>query len=341
MSPIPYHIVSGEDGRTTITVYYPGDGTDTIDSDHPKFEEAQNKLLAQKTFPIDAEELRELTNLEEAATKAFQQLSERVTVKDGAIQVDGDPLRSSIAEHILRALREGASWTPLVKFLEKVLANPSQRSRAQLYDWLQRSGKFTITTEGDIIGYKGFHSVQGSGGAVVPGRMAPVFVNGESRSPGVQSVGDVVTLPRSKVNSDEQKACSSGLHVSTHSYAARFAENRTLIHEVIVNPRDVVSVPAREHNKMRVCRYVLGAFSERPRTEAVEATEEAAKPYTQDDNPHGWDWPCGLPFGQLPPSERPICVRSSAFTRVEDTGLDADRLRATFDQSPHDYPPYL
>jgi len=78
-----------------------------------------------------------------------------------------------------------------------------------------------------------------------------------------QKVGDVVTMPRSEVTHDPNKACERGLHVATRGYAKSYGT----VMEVHFNPRDIVSVPRADRGeKVRVCRYKVAqvAGDEKP-----------------------------------------------------------------------------
>jgi hypothetical protein len=117
-----------------------------------------------------------------------------------------------------------------------------------LFDWL-KSEDFTITEDGDILGYRylrddftSYHSG--------PGIVNGVPTNGHLDN----SVGNVVEMARSSVTHDPRSSCASGLHVGNWGYSG----NQSNIVEVIVNPRDVVSVPVDAGgSKMRVCRYTV------------------------------------------------------------------------------------
>ena len=68
-------------------------------------------------------------------------------------------------------------------------------------------------------------------------------------------VGAVVEIPRSKVDDNRGVGCSVGLHVGDFSYASTFSQR---LWTVLVNPRDVVSVPSdANERKIRVCRYTV------------------------------------------------------------------------------------
>jgi len=63
--------------------------------------------------------------------------------------------------------------------------------------------------------------------------------------------GKIIEMPREQVCADRHQACAAGIHVGTLSYAKGFS---TIVILLKVNPRDAVSVPIHETQKLRVCR---------------------------------------------------------------------------------------
>jgi hypothetical protein len=68
------------------------------------------------------------------------------------------------------------------------------------------------------------------------------------------NIGSIVEMPRSEVRDDPHQDCSVGLHVATLNFAKGYMGGGKLL-KLVVNPRDVVSVPHRDAAKVRVCRY--------------------------------------------------------------------------------------
>lgn len=181
-----------------------------------------------------------------------QRLSERLTVRKRQIYWDGDKQDNSLTQQILRFLAEGLPFTALVNFYDKISQNPSKNSQEQLFNWLQ-THKFTITDNGDILGYKGYDKV---GTGFQSTSMGHAFVNDKEYNGHIPcKIGDVVTMPRHEVADNPAASCSTGLHIGTPGYARGFGNVRVA---VLINPRDVVSVPKHDsNNKMRVCRYYV------------------------------------------------------------------------------------
>lgn len=269
----PYHHVRTEDGRESLTVFTPSGAPIVATGDHPQFAELLNG--AQSGEPID--DLRNLADLSNVVAQHFDTLSERVSVAHGRVFFDGDEVDSTITQQIVRCLDDPSvgDWKPLVLFMENVAANPNPHSREQLFDWL-RDRDFTITSNGCFIAYKGVTSIgEGDNETYVSCSSGHGIVNGERHEGQLPNyVGATVEMPRGDVQHDPSRGCHTGLHVGTHKYAEGY--NRAALLTVLVNPRDVVSVPTDcNAEKMRVCRYVVSDDTPKPPEEsaAIETGE--------------------------------------------------------------------
>ena len=255
-----YTLVGTEDG-SNIVVFLPGQTPLVAHSSHPNFAQIVEAVMA------DDESVVDLFDVAATAAKRFDRLSERVTVANGRLYLDGEEVDNSLATQVVRFLGDGVDdWKPLVAFFENVQANPQEHSREQLYTWLAKRD-FTITHDGLIVGYKGVRS-DGNGGftSINTGK---AIVDGEVHTGAIPNhVGAVVEMPRGEVAHDPSTGCSTGLHVGSYDYANGFAQGALL--EVHVNPRDVVSVPTdSDWQKMRVCRYTVVNTIDAPYTSPI------------------------------------------------------------------------
>lgn len=204
-----------------------------------------------------------LFNVVDGVMAKFSQVTDRISWNGADVLWDGDVFEKPVAEFLARLIKDGnvKNYTAFARFIEKLEANPNEHSREQAYDWLA-AYRFQITEDGDVVGFKGLvKTAEGTftswNASQKPGAPS-AFVNGVpvpelSRVP--QAVGDTVTLPRSEVKHDPSQSCERGLHVATADYAATYGT----VHEVYVNPTDIVSVPtAAKGQKVRACRYRLG-----------------------------------------------------------------------------------
>lgn len=184
-----------------------------------------------------------MLNYQKAINNSLQAVSSsRVEIRDDEVYVDGEPLHTSLTTRIIELLNEGLSITPMVKFLENLLENPSMSAIKEGYDFLVHDG-LPITPDGCFLAYKAVRSdyMDKHSGTIR------------------NKVGDKPSIPRRNVDDDRRKECSYGLHVGGLAYSApggTFYSRGDHVMVVKVNPKDIVSVPLDyDANKMRVCAY--------------------------------------------------------------------------------------
>lgn len=207
----------------------------------------------------------------------------KFVVQDGQIMLNGIAAPAALSKKILSFLDEGLPYEPLVKFAENLQRNPSFRAVNELFQFLEKNDH-PITEDGCFIAYK-----------KVRDDFKDVHTGTFDNSPGT-----TVAMSRNQVNEDSAQTCSAGLHVANWSYATQFYAGGVML-EVVVNPADVVSVPADyNQSKMRVCKYmVLGVVdqehssdlslrvindssSEQDYHEELEEDEEVEETYCED-----------------------------------------------------------
>lgn len=183
----------------------------------------------------------------------------------GNIEIEGDTLKykgevvhNCVVTRIQEFMRRGLPFEPLLRFLEKLMANPSRNSREQLYQFLEHK-HLPVTTDGDFLAYKGvqsdFWSCRAGDAKLVQGRtndQGQVF-NG---------IGEVLEVARSYVDDNPNNHCSHGLHVGSYEYASTYASNVVIVK---CNPADVVSVPTDcSFQKVRTAKYTVLCASAGP-----------------------------------------------------------------------------
>lgn len=258
---------------------------------------------------LDEQKIREFASITFSAGKQLLSLSSRVQFDgEDTILYDGDPVDGSIGEHLLALAKAGKPVDSLVNFLDKLSQNPSENSRKQFYDFVQRH-KLTLTPDGDVILYKGVKI--GEDGTPLSIRSGPGIVDGvtftNSHLPNYP--GAIVTIPRSYVNADQFVGCAAGLHVGAYDYAVGWAQGMVLTCKI--NPRDVVSVPeCSSYQKVRVCRY-----------EVLDSTEVKWEgPLYGSFSDDGWD------------EEEDEYYEGEYLPDWEDSGVEADEARDFIDQ---------
>jgi hypothetical protein len=166
----------------------------------------------------------------------------RVTVRGNKVFLDGNKLHSAEAQKLIDLVSEGASdidrW---FRFIEKLHDNPSYNCRQQAYNFIKHSG-MPMNKTGNLIGYKGVRDDYKD-------KYSGKFDN---------SVGQVLSMPRSGVDDNPDHGCSSGFHVGSHDYADSWAGDDGKLMTVEYSPADIVSVPNEcDYGKLRVCKYTV------------------------------------------------------------------------------------
>lgn len=265
------NIATNDAGEQFIFALVPGVPEPlTAHQSHPNWSRITQQFLAG-----DADGFADLFDIPRTVERAFQRLSERVTAKNGKIYFDGDEVEGEIVEAILAFMDAGEEVGPLVNFFEKLTTNPLGNVQAGLFSWIKgqkTNGNFTITPEGDILGYKACH-VQApewrtdEAEVFVPSRRGEGIVNGRdvTNDEFIEQVpGDVVEMPRSRVLNQPSAQCGDGLHIGTWGYASTFLSGGKVL-LVKFSPRDIVSLP--DHGsavKLRVCRYTVVGVVDAP-----------------------------------------------------------------------------
>lgn len=203
---------------------------------------------AVESGEVSDEEIKRLYDVGLALNDKFERLSDRVTANNGRLFVDGTELKGSLAERIINFMRQNLDFGFLVQFLENLSTNPDSRSRESLFEYLE-THRFSLTDRGTFIAYKGVNNgyfSTTSGEAIVDDVIVKGYIPNK--------IGSVIRMDRSQVTNNPNEGCAQGLHVATFSFADVWA---TRILMVEVHPRDVVSVPTGEVDKMRVCQYTI------------------------------------------------------------------------------------
>lgn len=210
-------------------------------------------------------------------------------IKGEDITFKGEPLPRELHDRILGMYREGKqTFEYLLKFWERLQANPSYRSVQQLYRFLQNA-HIPIGPNGHFYVYK---SVRGD----LKDHHTATYDN----SPGV-----VNRLPRNKVSDDPAVPCHEGFHVGSKTYAGTFNANSKMV-ICDVDPANVVCVPNDSASgKMRVCEYAsIGVWTGTALPDLVwDPAGDNGRYITRYVAPKGMDVVPGLPrVGEPAPS---------------------------------------
>lgn len=200
------------------------------------------KMILERLPIATVDELLEIVDVEKAVAAFSDGL---VEIKNGQVTYEGEVVHGSISKRILEFMSKGLPFQPLVNFLNNLMENPSMQSQKELYDFLEHEN-LAITSDGHFLAYKAVRND-------FKDKYRGIFDN---------SIGNIVTMQRAKVDDDRGRGCSNGLHAGALNYVANYgsvdAGDRIVI--VKINPRDVVSVPTDCNcEKLRTCRYEVVA----------------------------------------------------------------------------------
>jgi hypothetical protein len=123
--------------------------------------------------------------------------------------------------------------------MTRLQLNPSKRAVDELYTFLEHKN-LPITANGTIQAYKAVRDN---------------FTDCHTGSYD-NSVGNVLQMPRNKVDDNKEVGCSYGFHAGTLEYAKGFMPQNGHILVVEIDPADVVSIPTDcNYQKLRTCKY--------------------------------------------------------------------------------------
>lgn len=225
----------------------------------------------------------------------------KIVVRDGVVFYGDTPMNNALTDRILRMMRDGFNVSPMVKFMDRLMNNPSGRAVQELYRFLEHNN-LPLTDDGHFLAYKNVREDYTD-------KYSGSFDN---------SVGSVCEMPRNQVMDDPNVTCSSGLHFCSIEYLNRMwgHDGHTMI--VKIDPADVVSIPVDYNNsKGRCCKYtVIGEHMDRERDTLSDRSvyKQTKSPYDQGyfdsmrgnvyDNPYEeyddshWEYDTGYSDGE-------------------------------------------
>jgi hypothetical protein len=246
--------------ENSLTVSVEGK-TYTINSGHPSWKQAIESLKRK-----DYQALKDLVSVQ----KAFCSFTgDKVKIVDNQVFFNGEPINSYLSEKILSFMEKGLPHESLIKFLERLMANPSRRAVTELYSFL-RHKSLPITDDGTFLAYKSVRSDYTD-------HHTGNFNN---------SIGNALEMTRNNVCDDHSQGCSIGFHAGSLEYASSFGGADSVLLIVEIDPADVVSVPSDcECQKLRTCKYKVVAKYDGPLPEHY--TKDAQSAYDPQDNSDG------------------------------------------------------
>lgn len=204
----------------------------------------------------------------------------------------------------IKRATEIGSTAAMNRFMERVAAVASKRrhSANDLLKFLEK-GDLPIAEDGSIIIYKILRRHHTKSGYYVDCYTGLV----------PQRVGSFVVMDEALVDPDRYNECSNGLHVARRGYINTFSGDLVVLAKVA--PEDVIAVPHKDANKMRVCGYHI--LFELPDT-AYEKLKRG-QPFTETEDMQALL--ARALRGDHPPRIEEVRIHGSRGTEVKVTAL--------------------
>jgi len=237
----------------------------TMTNNHPAWEQAKQALVN--------EEFDRLEKLFDVGSAVPDYSDGNITVVDGVVKYSGESVNNHVVERLLSFMRNDLPYKPLVRFLDKLMDNPSSRAIEELYSFLEHKN-MPLTPDGNFLAYKGVKED-------FTDHYSGKFNN---------SVGEVLEMRRNTVCDDANVGCSHGFHAGSYEYAKGYASGGGHLMIVEINPADVVSVPHDcDCQKLRTSKYKVVSLHETiERPLDSELVDEYYDDIDDEDYDKGW-----------------------------------------------------
>ena len=221
----------------TITCYINGKPL-MCSNTHANWNLIKNLLDNNEKDQIDLNYLESLFKVENIILKS----NKNIKIYKNTILYKGKEIHNVLVDKILGMIKENINVNYMIKFLDNLMENPSERARNELYGFLE-VGKLPLSNDGCFYAYK---KVRKDYKDIYSGTMD-------------NSVGKILKMKRDLVDDNKDRTCSSGLHFCSYSYLNQFGSNSLEDFNIVIvkiNPKNVVSIPADYSNtKGRCCEY--------------------------------------------------------------------------------------
>jgi len=245
----------------------------TIPKTAPNYKDVKSALVRGET---DVSIFKRLLNIREYVAQLTEGRAELV---DGKLYLDGGPMPRALADRVATMFAEGFGVAPLLRFLNRVAANPrldkdsklySPKFEDELYLFLE-GGDCPITENGTFLAYK-----------MVNSDFTDIYTGKMDNSPGT-----LVSLKSPEnVDPERMNTCSYGLHFASLNYVLNGGYgsgshgHRLVVVEI--DPADVISIPYDYGNsKGRAWKYTI--------LREIEWNDRIKPNFISTNDCNGWD----------------------------------------------------
>ena len=223
----------------------------SITAADPRFEEAREALAESESKFIELVS-KDYVFYKLSQQKGFHEFEGHIYFK--TIKIEG-----ALKKKVQSLLDHKNDLLPFEKFMAKILLNPNEQSRVELFDFLAYR-ELPITEDGNFLAYKGVRDDYYSSYGCLETKVKKGKVNSFGQI--FNGIGEHVKVRRKEVNSGRNVHCSGlSLHAGSLDYAKSWSDRVVIVE---INPKDAGSVPTDcEFQKLRCCAYrVISNFEE-------------------------------------------------------------------------------
>lgn len=230
--------------NSSVVIFASELGYLSFNKDHAYFDEATKTALIYIDEGYLSESIWEELVTNQSMAKAIIKWSNgRLAIEGNRVRFDGDLLPESLENHLMNLYTDGKEYAleAWSKFTENLREASHHDTHNRLHAFLQYND-LAINAAGNVLAWKVVRSD-------FKDKHSGTFDN---------SVGQTVSMPRTKVTFDPNQTCSSGLHACAYGYLSSFGSQGDQVVLVEIDVRDIVSVPVDyDGKKIRCCKYVV------------------------------------------------------------------------------------
>lgn len=229
--------------------------TFTFSDTHPNYpnslawlREVTTKELFVDDGKVSQKDYDRLTSLSNVYLALSKWSNNDLVITRTSATYKGKPIAQEMTEFLVKVFLENPDAEDTFEAWSQYLSlatNPdvSFKVANRLFMFIQKND-LTITPEGKVLAWK---------------VVRPDYKDKHSATYD-NSVGQVLEMPRSQVDDDDNSYCSYGFHVCSWDYLRSFASTGDPVMQVEVDIKDIVAIPLDYNGeKVRVCKYTVVA----------------------------------------------------------------------------------